>query len=206
MAKLTKDHVDKWYDYNIDIDNRTIWLGSIDPNLGDEEESGVDSSLTESIIKGLHVLEKNAPNGDRPILIIMNNPGGDVTEGLAIYDAIKNCQNHVTIKVYGKCYSMAGYILQAADTRVMTKNSYIMMHEGHRPSGGDHPRNVKAWQDHYDRLDAVCFKIYLDKIAEKNPSFSPKKLEDMLKFDTFLSAQESVDLGLADTVEDPEKL
>ena len=136
MAKVSKDHADKWYDYNIDLDNRTLWLGSIKKD--DEEESGVDFTLSESIIKGLHLLEKNAPNGDKPIFIIMNNPGGDEIEGLAIYDAIQACKNHVTATVFGKCWSMAGYILQACDWRVMAPNSTFMLHEGSRgwPSRG----------------------------------------------------------------------
>jgi len=198
MAKLTKDYVDKWYDYDIDIDNRTLWLGST--NVTEDEESGVDAKLSERVIKGLHVLEKNAPAGDKEIQIIMNNPGGDVTEGLAIYDAIKQCKNRVIITVYGKCYSMASYILQAADHRIMSKHSSLMIHEGTRGLDESHPRTVKAWAKFCDYLDNICFDILLIKIRLKNPNFSSKKLEDMLKFDTILSADEALELGLVDEV------
>lgn len=198
MARVTKDHIDQWYDYDIDIDNRTIWLGSV--SADENGELGVDAKLAERVIKGLHVLEKNAPNGDKPIFILLNNPGGDETEGLAIYDAIKNCKNHVTVQVYGKCYSMAGYIIQAADHRIMTKHSFFMLHEGTRQLPADHPRIVKAWNNYLDKLDVIFFDLYLNKIRKKHPNFSRKKLEDMLKFDTILTAQEAVDLGLADEV------
>lgn len=198
MAKVNKDHIDKWYDYDIDIDNRTIWIGSV--NIEDDEESGVDASLSERIIKGLHVLEKNAPSGDKPIFMLMNNPGGTEIEGLAIYDAIRSCKNHVTITVFGKCESMAGYILQAADHRVMSPHSRFMMHEGTRELPSDHPRIVKAWNKHYDKVDEICLKIYLDRIREKHPQFPKRKLVEMLKFDTIAWADDAVEYGLADEV------
>lgn len=199
MAKVSKDYVDKWYDYDIDVDNRTIWLGSISGE-DDESESGVEFNLTERVIKGLHLLEKNAPNGDKPIFILMNNPGGEEVEGLAIYDAIRACRNHVTITVYGKCWSMAGYILQAADERIMAPNASFMLHEGSRGLPDDHPRIVKNWNKYYDHIDQVCFDIYMDRLKEKNPDFSKKRLEDMLKFDTILTAQKAVEEGFADKV------
>lgn len=198
MPKLTKDHVDKWFDYDIDMDNRTLWIGSIDKDSGNE--SGVDAALSERVIKGLHILEKNAPSGDKPIFLIINNPGGDEIEGLAIYDCIKSCKNHVTAKVFGKCWSMAGYILQAADERIMTPTSSFMLHEGTRELPHDHPRIVKNWNTWYDHVDEFLLDLYLTKIRQKHPEFSRKKLEDMLKFDTILTAQQAVDLGLADSI------
>lgn len=198
MAKLSKDHIDKWFDYDIDMDNRTLWIGSVSTDNG--EETGVDAALSERVIKGLYILEKLAPAGDKPISLIINNPGGDEIEGLAIYDAIKACKNHVTATVYGKCYSMAGYILQAADERIMTPNSSFMLHEGTRGIGPDHPRIVKNWNKWYDYLDQCLLDVYLTKIRQKHPEFSKKKLEEMLKFDTILTAQDAVQLGLADTV------
>ena len=42
--------------------------------------------------------------------------------------------------------------------------------------------------------------VYLEKIHTKKPKFSKKALEEMLKFDTIISAKDAVDLGLADEV------
>lgn len=198
MAKIHKEGIDRWYDYDIDVDNRTIWIGS--PNKTDEDESGVDYRLSERVIKGLHILEKNAPDGTKPIFLIINNFGGDEVEGLAIIDRITECKNHVTITGYGKVFSMAGYIMQACDHRVMSKNAAFLLHEGTRGLPSDHPRIVAAWNKYYDKLDAIFFDTYFTKIREKNPDFSKKKLEEMLKFDTILNAAETVGLGLADEI------
>ena len=199
MARVSKDHISNWYEYHIDIDNRTLWIGSFSDE-DSNDELGVEFNLAANVIKGLHLLEKSGPGGDKPIHIILNNPGGDEIEGLAMYDAIKGCKNHVTMTVYGKVMSMAGYLLQAADYRIMAPHAVFMMHEGTRAVSADHPRIVKNWNSYYDKVDEICSDIYMKRIKEKNPDFSKRKLDDMLKFDTILSATETVALGLADAV------
>lgn len=199
MRRKITEPLEYWYEYNIDLDSRTLWIGSVKTD-GEENESGVDYALVENVLKGLHLLECSGPAGDKPITIMLNNPGGDVIEGLAIYDAIRTCKNHVTIKICGKAWSMAGYILQAADERQVAKNASFMLHEGTRSLGTDHVQNIKRWSKYCDRLDEQCFEIYYQAISKKHPTFTRKRLRDMLKFDTILSATEVVDLGLADKI------
>jgi len=69
----------------------------------EEVESGTDAKMAESLIKNLVILENI---NKEPITIIMNNIGGDVYHGIAIYDAIKACESRVTIKVFGSAQSM----------------------------------------------------------------------------------------------------
>ena len=97
--------------------------------------------MAERAIKALHILDSTAPTGDKPITVIMNNPGGDEYHGMAIYDAIKSCKNHVTIVVFGMAMSMGSIILQAADKRVMSANSRVMIHYG-TWGINDHPKKV----------------------------------------------------------------
>lgn len=88
MARTNREYLDKWFDNNVDLSNRFIYMGST--HKTDEGESGVDNFMAESVIKGMHVLERK--NTDQ-ITLLMNNPGGDWFHGMAIYDAIKtsNC-------------------------------------------------------------------------------------------------------------------
>lgn len=231
-----KETWDKWFDNNIDIPGRTIYIGSIDNNDG--LESGVDAFMAESVIKAMYVLEcKNS----EPITILMNNPGGDVFHGLAIYDAIKTAKSHCTIKVYGHAMSMGSIILQAADTRTMMPNSKFMIHYGYDRQD-NHSKTVMKWTDESKRLAYFMENIYLDVMLEKEekmghgylaktlgeimtrqyalgypPPSQPKiysfskKLEtkreelrkvvqEMLDFDTILTAEETVALGFADEV------
>lgn len=199
MARLNKDHIDYFFDYGLDMDNRTIYLGSAEY---DEEgdASGVDFYMTEKFIKALHLLEKTGPNGDRPIHIMMNNPGGCMINGMAIYDAIKAAKNHVTITVYGDACSMGCIILQAADERILAPHSVVMFHEGYDGYNSNHPEIIRRWVKFNERYANFLDNILLTKIKEKQPDLKDKKFQELNVFDTIFTAQEAVDFGLADKI------
>ena len=156
------EHLVSWFEHNLDLETRTIYLGSV--TTDDEGESGVDSSMAEYFIKSMHLLENKNPESE--ISIIMNNPGGDWYHGMAIYDAIKFSSCSCTIKVYGKAMSMGSLILQAADGRIMMPNSKFMFHYG---SDGiqSHSRVFEKWADESKRNNYVMENIYLDSMMEK---------------------------------------
>jgi len=68
----------------------------------------------------------------KPIILILNSPGGEVIAGLALFDYILKLRSdghHVTVIVLGMVASMGGILLQAGDTRVMGKYSQLLIHE-----------------------------------------------------------------------------
>jgi ATP-dependent Clp protease, protease subunit len=195
MAKFTRDDVDKFYDYDIDLPHRTIYVGSINSDI-DGDESGTDVLMAERVIKALHLLGQK----DEPITIIMNNLGGDWYHGMAIYDAIKTCNCHITIKAYGYCMSMGSVILQAADERLMAPNAKMMIHYGSNAAPSIHSKIFDSWAEENKKINTAMEDIYLDKIKLVNPSFTRQDLEKKLNFDTFLTAEEAVKLGLADDI------
>lgn len=162
MGRFMRENIDRWFEINLDIDNRTLFMGSLGYDC-DNGESGVDSFMAESIIKGMHVLDLK---GDKPITIIMNNPGGDWYHGMAIYDAIYNSKSHCTIKVYGHAMSMGSIILQAADQRIMMPNSRFMIHYGYDGNYG-HSKIIERWVDEGKKVNLHMENMYLDKIMEK---------------------------------------
>jgi ATP-dependent Clp protease protease subunit len=198
MSRINKESIDRLYDYDIYIPTRTIYMGSLEVGE-DGEESGTDAKMAERAIKGLHVLDSSAPDGTKPITIILNSPGGDVYHGLAIYDAIKACTNQVTIIVYGAAMSMGSVILQAADKRVMSANAKLMVHYGEF-SIDSHSKSTMVWAKEEERNNLGMENMFLEKIRAKNPKFTRKQLQDMLNFDTILSAEEAIKLGLADEI------
>lgn len=192
--RVNRDDIDKFHDYNLYIPTRTIYMGS--ETVDDSGESGVDATMAARMIKNLNILDTLSAE---QINIIMNNPGGDVNHGLAIYDAIAACRSPVTITVFGHAMSMGSIILQAADERIMSLNSSQMIHYG--AMGVDkEAKTVYKIVDEYKRIDKWMEKMYMDKIKDKQPQFSLTRLKGMLSHDTFLTAHQSVDLGLADKV------
>ena len=193
--RINRDDVDKFHDYGIYIPKRTIYMGSVDVSV-EHGEGGTDSSMAEFLVKNLMILEGMS---DEPITIIMNNLGGDFNHGMAIYDAIKNCPNHVTIRALGYAMSMGSIILQAADLRVMGPNASQMLHYGTWAFEG-HAKTGQKWAKENERLDQWMEKMYLEKIQAKVPDFTLSRLKKLLDHDTFLNARESIDYGLADQI------
>lgn len=228
--KFKKDDVDQFMDNNIYLPTRTIYMGSIH-SFDDGDESGVDHAMAEQTIKALHILDNidaDSRKGEKPITIIMNNPGGDVYHGMAIYDAIKSCKNHVTVKVYGHAMSMGSWILQAADHRIMTVNSRIMIHYGYDGISA-HSKTSKKWTIEADKINMQMENLFLSKMKDKKIAYEDylrligkfeseinkvhsstrkkmieinrEKLEQMLNFDTFLDAEMALRLNLIDAIE-----
>jgi ATP-dependent Clp endopeptidase proteolytic subunit ClpP len=239
MAKRIRDNdfVWTWFDHNLDLETRTIYMGSLGYSY-DGGETGVDHLMTEYFLKGMHLLETRSP--EKEITIVMNNPGGDWYHGMAIYDAIKNSNCHCTIKVYGHAMSMGSIILQAADHRIMMPNSRFMIHYGYNGNSG-HSKIFEKWSDEAKRINYQMENIYLDIMMEKEEQEGtgymakvlssimnkqrslehPKPteisykfsrgissrredirvvLKELLNFDTILTPDETVALGLADEI------
>lgn len=192
MARISKDHINYFYEHNLDLSTKTIYLG-----YGDEDEAEIDHVLAADILKGLHLLDSVRP--DEPIRIIMNCTGGDVTHGLAIYDAIRRCKSQVEIEVYGHCYSMAAWILQAGDVRRMSKHSSMMIHDGEQSMNG-RKKDMMRWQAFEQEQDKACSEILLGRIREKQPQFTQKRLDKMLATDTIFWPKQALELGLIDEV------
>ena len=182
MARINKDHIDKFYDYNIELATKTLYLG-----FGDSSDHDLDEKITAHIIKGLHILSTIRP--EEPIRIIMNNQGGDTQHGLAIYDTIRGLSSPVHIDVYGHCYSIGAWILQAADHRRMSKHSSLMIHDG------------EGTKDKFHReQDEKCRDILLARIREKHPDYKVSVLQKLLDTDTYMWPEQALALGLIDEV------
>lgn len=192
----SRDDIDRFFDYNIHIPTKTLFMGSAEYS-DEHEETGTDHLMAELVIKGLHLLDNVKP--DTILTIVMNNPGGDEYHGMAIYDAIKACKSEVHIKVLGHAMSMGSIILQAADWRIMAPNSRMMVHYG-TWGHNDHTLNNYRWAEEGKKFDKWMENLYLEKIKTKKPKFTRKQLQEKMSFDLFLDAEETVLYGLADEV------
>lgn len=192
--RVNRDDVDKFHDYGLYIPSRTIYLGSVNVEV-DGNEAGVDASMAERFIKNITILEGI---NKEPITIVANNPGGDWYHGMAIHDAIKAAQSHVTMQVYGCAMSMGAVILQAADERVMSPYSRLMIHYGTNGMDSNHSKTFSKVAKENDKINIEMENLLLAKIAFKHPTFRLKKLQDLLNFDSFLTVSEAISLGLAD--------
>lgn len=195
--KITKDRVDVFLESEMDIETRTLWIGSSVSDAG--EELGTEASMAERAIKGLLLLDSACHD---PITILMNNIGGDEIHGMAIADAISLTQSNVVIKVFGHAMSMGSIILQAADKRLLAPHASVMVHYG-TPLHVDntlHALEQQMWARECEKFRVKMERLYLSAIREKHPGYELKDIKALLAFGTVLNAKEAVKLGLADGI------
>lgn len=196
MSNL-KDHISHWHDSHVLMSHRVIYMGSSTTD-SEDEESGTDYRMAENALKNLLLLDIISSN---PITVIMNNLGGEVAHGMAIYDVIQGCRCHITIVGIGNIQSMGTVILQAADRRILTPNVEFMMHWGSAGTSG-HTQDVINDAQRLKEVTEDINKIYLDRIKVARPRFNRKHLRDMILNNKYLTPKEAVELNLADEVKE----
>src|SRR5262245_22559464 len=145
-----------------------------------------------------------ANSGRKPITIYINSAGGNVTDGLAIHDAIRHIVTlgiEVTIVVQGMAYSMGSIVLQAASPgrRFAFPHSWIMIHEPAKWAGW---QSTTAAAQHLDRLKQMQSQIYRI-LAERSGKPLRQIIRDTKRTDFYLDAISARDYGLIDEVLGP---
>ena len=186
------ENIRNWFTNNVDFKSRTLYCGYF-PGVDD---STICDPLGTTFIKGILLLD--AEKG--PINIVGYGIGGEWSIGLAMYDAICNCKNEIYATFYGECTSMSTILLQACDKRILSPNCRMMIHEGVEGIPEDTVRNVLAGAKETKYTLDLMYNIYLKRIKEKKPRYTSDKLESKIGVDTYLSAIESIELGLADSI------
>lgn len=166
----------------------------------------VEDTSANIVIAQMLFLE--AENPDKDISLYINSPGGLVTAGLAIYDTMQFIKPDVSTIVMGQAASMGSFLAQAGakGKRYVLPESRTMIHRVSSgtpgTSGSVHVQELQ-FEDarrHYEeshRLNKRLTELY---VRHNTADRTYEDLFDTMKFDTFLSAQEAVDAGLADRV------
>lgn len=188
MASTYKQNLEQFHQLDIILEQSIMYLGS--KAYTDGDESGTDFLMAESAIKNLLILDQKGND----ITIIMNNIGGCFYHALAIYDAIKACKNNTIMIGYGNIMSAGALIMQAADKRILSPNTYVLIHDGTDGFYG-HSVNLERAGEQSKKMRKL-----LHRLLSERSILSHRQMAEKCKFDTFLSAREAVNLGLADGV------
>lgn len=133
------------------------------------------------------------PNA-RQINIYINSYGGSVFEGTAVYNQLRRHPAHKTVYIDGFACSIASVIAMAGDTIVMPKNALMMIHNMWMGVCGNAAELRKAADD-LDVINAAGRSAYLTKAGDK---LSEEKLAEMMDAETWLTAEQCIEFGLAD--------
>ena len=168
-------------------------------------DTDVNEHSSSLIVAQLLFLESQ---GNEDIQMFINSPGGSVTAGLAIYDTMQFIKPDVRTIVIGQACSMGSFLAQAGakGKRFVLPESRTMIH---RVSSGTPGTRGSVHVQELQFEDAVRAMGESKRLNERltqlyvKPNTSGKTYEQMfetMKFDTFLSAEEAVEWGLADKV------
>ena len=137
---------------------------------------------------------------DKPINLRINSLGGDVFNGMAIYNVIKKRESKTTVYVEGIAASIATIIALGADEVIMSENSLFMIHNAWGGTMG----NSKDMRKSADTLDKISNE--LTEIYVKKTGLAYNRVTEMMDEETWLSAEEAYDLGFVDTISDAIKV
>jgi ATP-dependent Clp protease protease subunit len=145
-----------------------------------------------------------ANDSSKPITLYINSAGGNVTDGLALHDAIRHLVTQgieITIIVQGMAYSMGSIVLQAASPgrRLCFPHSWIMIHEPAKWAGW---QSTTAAAHHLDRLKQMQNQIYRI-LSERSGRPLRQIIRDTKRTDFYLDAPRAQAYGLIDGVLGP---
>ena len=127
--------------------------------------------------------------------LYLNCAGGDVVDALSLADEIKYSQIPVKCIVQGQCVSAATLMCICAKYRVIKKNSFMMIHDISSVAKG----KFSELADNVENAKMLREKI--KKIYLTHTKIPAKKLNDLLKSDKMLDANQCVKLGLVDQID-----
>lgn len=135
------------------------------------------------------------------IQVQVSSPGGLAYDGIAIYNALRAHPARVEIRVDGIAASAASVIAMAGDHVVMMGGSQMMIHDAWGLAIGP-ADEMRSAADQLDKQSENCAAIYAERAGGDETS---ETMRERMKAETFLSAQETVDMGLADEVLNPKR-
>ena len=182
------------FGYSVDLKNRRIYFGSLDSEVDGE----INWNSVELCIRAIRKLATDFPK--KPIELHMSSLGGDCYEALRLYDVIQSCTCQIKFYGSGSIMSSAVWIMAGCDERWLDPNTTVMIHKGSVISSDQSLVDREIDTEESKRLDKLMFNI----LAE-NSRMGPEFWEDVAQRDIYLSADETIMLGLADKIVQPQK-
>lgn len=128
------------------------------------------------------------------IKVHINSYGGDVSEGLAIYNTLKNSKAEIVTICDGFACSVASVIFMAGDVRIVNEASLLMIHNPWTRASGNADDFRKQAED-LDKIAQASVNAYMSKV-----NINEEELKQLLNDETWLTAQECVDMGFATVI------
>lgn len=128
------------------------------------------------------------------INLFINSPGGNVMDGLAIYNALRSHGAKINVKVMGIAASAASFIAMAGDHIAMPENTFMMVHNPMSYAFGN-ANDMREVADTLDKIGSSLVGIYVSRSGKPE-----SEVKALLDAETLMTATEAKDYGFADEV------
>jgi len=159
--------------------------------FGDIGESWWDETVTaKQFVKDISAIDADL------ITVRINSYGGSVTDGIAIYNAIKRHPAHVTVSIEAAAYSIASLIAMAGDTVEMAENALLMIHAPWGIASGN-SNDMRDMADTLDKYAQAMASSYVSKSGQTNDEIIALLTDGK---DHWYSAEEAQAAGFIDAI------
>lgn len=175
---------DRWNPAIKASDENDNTIGIYDPIGYDYwDDSGVTAKRISAALRSLDGAD---------VVVNINSPGGDVFEGLAIYNLLREYKGHVTVRVLGVAASAASFIAMAADEIQIARAGFFMIHNAWTGLWGDR-NDLRETADFLEQIDDTIADIYHVKSG-----LSMDELKADMDKERWINGRDAIDSGFAD--------
>ncbi len=136
----------------------------------------------------------------KTINLKLNSPGGDVFDGFAIHNSLKDHSAKIHVQVDGLAASSASVIAMAGDEISMAKNSFMMIHNAWTFTGGN-SSDLQKMADTLAKIDMQIVETYADRTGIPSDD-----IFQLMADETWLNAEDAIEKGFADNTVDQEQV
>lgn len=130
--------------------------------------------------------------GKGPVTVNINSPGGDLFEGFAIYNLLREHDGEVTVKVLGLAASAASVVAMAGDTVQIARSGFLMIHNTWVMAIGNR-HDLRETAESLEPFDRAMAEIYSARTG-----IDVAEISDMLDAETWINGVDAVEQGFAD--------
>ena len=134
------------------------------------------------------------------VTVNINSPGGDMFEGLAIYNILREYKGHVTVKVLGLAASAASIIAMAGDEIQVARSGFLMIHNGWTIAAGNR-HQFREIADMMEPFDAAMGDIYAARTGGEL-----KAMQKLMDSESWIGGSAAVEQGFADSLLDSDSI
>lgn len=153
----------------------------------------INAQSAYSLCRQLRYLQREDPKAE--ITLYINSPGGEVKSGLAVYDVMEAVGCPIRTICLGTAASMAAVLFAAGDKRDILPHGQVMIHDPLLTGSGGTALAVEA-----ESKRLLATRKALCGILASHTGKKPREIYRKTAKDSWFSAEEAVDFGLADRV------